>query len=218
VLALVAAGAVLAPWTVRNAAVFGRLVPIRDSFGKEFWMGNNLHATGTSYAAGGTTEITYAHPPDAFALKGRVPEAELMDALLREGAAYAWSEPGGFVARTAKKILWFWTAAPAHLVRSTLGGEAVRFRGLHLGYWIFFLACSAFAWWYGGGVPVEYGRLLTLYVTTYSLLYGLTHVGQARYRGEMEFIFVPLVAAGLVAMHDLFIRRGQQPDAGSVGP
>jgi hypothetical protein len=32
---------VLIPWTARNYAAFGRLVPIKDNFGLELWLGNN---------------------------------------------------------------------------------------------------------------------------------------------------------------------------------
>jgi hypothetical protein len=31
----------LLPWTIRNYAAFGQLVPIKDNFGLEFWLGNN---------------------------------------------------------------------------------------------------------------------------------------------------------------------------------
>ncbi len=31
----------LAPWTARNYAAFGKLVPIKDNFGLELWLGNN---------------------------------------------------------------------------------------------------------------------------------------------------------------------------------
>ncbi|MBC8165260.1 MAG: glycosyltransferase family 39 protein, partial [Bryobacteraceae bacterium] len=54
---------VLTPWTVRNWNVHGRLLLVKNSFGKELWMGNNPHATGTGYAVGGETEITNAYPP-----------------------------------------------------------------------------------------------------------------------------------------------------------
>jgi 4-amino-4-deoxy-L-arabinose transferase-like glycosyltransferase len=33
--------ACVAPWTVRNYAAFGKLIPIKDNFGLEFWLGNN---------------------------------------------------------------------------------------------------------------------------------------------------------------------------------
>ena len=205
IIAALAAVVVVTPWTARNYQVHGRLVPIRDSFGKEFWMGNNPQATGTGYAEGGTIEITYAYPPRAFALKGRVPEIQLMDALFAEALAYVRADPVAFAARTAKKIWWFWTMTPAGLVRSTQGGEALTFRWLHLGYWLGFLACAAVALVRGPRVPREYALILPLYTLTYSVLYGITHVGQARYRGEMEFIVLPLVAVGLLAA----LRRGR---------
>jgi len=201
-----AAVIVLTPWTVRNWQVHGRFVPIRDSFGKEFWMGNNPHATGTGYAEGGAIEITYAYPPKAFALKGRVPEIQLMDAMFAEALEYVQADPMAFVARTAQKGWWFWTMTPAHLVRSTQGGEALTFRWLHLAYWLAFLLFAAVALVRGPRIPREYALILLLYILTFSVLYGLTHVGQARYRGEMEFVVLPLVALGLTAGAVLVMR------------
>lgn len=198
-MAAVAAVAVLAPWTVRNYRVHGRFVPIRDSFGKEFWMGNNPHATGTGYVEGGAVEITYAHPPKALALKGHVPEIELMDAMFAEGLEYVRADLPAFATRTLRKIWWFWTMTPARLVRSSQGGEALTFRWLHLGYWLGFLVFSVLALARGPRVRREYVMVLMLYLLTYSVLYGITHVGQARYRGEMEFVLLPLVVTGLVA-------------------
>ncbi len=40
--------AALSPWLIRNAMVFHRFIPMRDSMGLELWMGNNgydLHWT-----------------------------------------------------------------------------------------------------------------------------------------------------------------------------
>lgn len=41
--------ACLAPWTVRNYVVFGKVVPTTDSGGKNLWIGNNPHATGSQH-------------------------------------------------------------------------------------------------------------------------------------------------------------------------
>lgn len=215
-LAAVAAVAVLAPWTVRNYRVHGRFVPIRDSFGKEFWMGNNPHATGTGYVEGGSVEITYAHPPKALALKGHVPEIELMDAMFAEGLEYVRADLPAFATRTLRKIWWFWTMTPARLVRSSQGGEALTFRWLHLGYWLGFLVFSVLALARGPRVPREYVMVLTLYLLTYSVVYGITHVGQARYRGEMEFVLMPLVALGIVTGAALL--RARRPRVRGAAP
>ena len=122
-----------------------------------------------------------------------------MDAMFAEGLEYVRADGAAFLARTAKKIAWFWTMTPTRLVRSSQGGEALTFRWLHLGYWLGFVVCASLALVLGPRIPREYVLILALYVITYSVLYGITHVGQARYRGEMEFIVLPLVAAGLVA-------------------
>jgi 4-amino-4-deoxy-L-arabinose transferase-like glycosyltransferase len=36
----------LAPWAVRNYRVFHRVIPVRDNFGMELWIGNHLNADG----------------------------------------------------------------------------------------------------------------------------------------------------------------------------
>jgi hypothetical protein len=36
----------LAPWTARNYAKFGKLIPVRGSFGLDFWLGNNSSVKG----------------------------------------------------------------------------------------------------------------------------------------------------------------------------
>lgn len=194
-------GLVLLPWTVRNYRVHHRLLLVKNSFGKELWMGNNPHATGTGYVEGGGREITAAYPPACDAIRTRISEMEMMDAMRDEAVAFIRQEPGRFVTRTLKKVAWFWTVTPSRLVRSQLGGEALRFRLLQTGYWMVFLVLMIL------GLRRtlrnrEYLVVLAGFVAYYSLVYGLTHVGQARFRGEMEFIFIPAVAAGLHAAYN----------------
>jgi 4-amino-4-deoxy-L-arabinose transferase-like glycosyltransferase len=43
VVASLALAATLSPWIIRNAVVFHRFIPMRDSMGLELWMGNNGH-------------------------------------------------------------------------------------------------------------------------------------------------------------------------------
>lgn len=189
--------AVLTPWTVRNYLVHDRILLVKDSLGKELWMGNNPHATGTGYALGGREEITNVYPPTALSLRGRVPEIVLMEALQREALGYIIAEPITFVRRTLKKILWYWTITPQDYLRSSRGGEALKFRWLHLGYWSVLVGLFTIGLAYSPARPREYLGVLLLYVVVYSLVYGITHVGQARFRGEIEFIFLPGAAAGL---------------------
>lgn len=195
---------VLTPWTIRNYRVHHRLVPIKNSFGKELWMGNNPNATGSAFALKGQKDIFQAFPPKCMSLWGKVSEIEFMDAMLREALDYIREAPGAFVMRTAKKIVWFWTAVPPSYLRSFGDAEAVRFWWLHTGYWIGFLALMVLAWWKGGSFVSEYNTVLGVYIFVYSITYGLTIVGNARFRGEIEYIFIPAVAAGVICLNRLF--------------
>ncbi|MFQ3577540.1 MAG: hypothetical protein SNJ52_00810, partial [Verrucomicrobiia bacterium] len=203
-LAILVAGlatlAVLTPWTLRNYEVHGRWMVIKNSFGKEFWMGNNPNATGTGLALGGQMEITNQHPPKANALKGWVTEMELMDAYKAEAMEWVRENPKDFIRITLQKIGWLWTMTPADRVRSVGGGEALVFRWVHATYWFAFLAVVGVGFLAGQRWPGEYTFILGLAVVLISLVYGLTHVGQARFRGEIEFLFIPAVAAALVAI------------------
>jgi len=42
--------------------------------------------------------------------------------------------------------------------------------------------------------------MLAVYFVFYSIVYGVTIVGNARFRGEMEFIFIPAVAVGFLSL------------------
>jgi hypothetical protein len=208
---LAAAVVVLTPWTVRNYAVHGRFVPIKDSLGKEFWMGNNPHATGSPMAEGGNEEITNAFPPQSYALRGRVAEADLMAALLREALDYCRAQPGAFVLRTAKKILWLWTAVPPRLLRTAGEGEAVRFWWLHVTYWTGMVLLAGASLWGARRWPTEYGLVLAACGVLYSAVYGLTIVGNARFRGEIEYLFIPAVSSGLLWVVDRLRGKDRSP-------
>jgi hypothetical protein len=186
---------VLTPWTIRNYRVHGRLLAVKDNFGKEFWMGNNPHATGTSFAEGGEVEITLQYPPRALSLAGKVPEIQIMDAFEAEAWDYVRSDRVAFVERTARKVLWFWTYVPASVARS-YGRFTAAVRFAHDGAWILLLALAALGVLTRRG-PWEYLAVLGFYLAVYSLAYGVTHVGQPRMRAEAEFILLPAMGAGV---------------------
>lgn len=206
ILAGVSVVACLVPWTIRNCQAHRRLVLVKNSFGKEFWMGNNPHATGTGYALGGAEEITNAYPPMAFEIRGKVSEMQLMDALKDEAKDWIRSNPQAFLKITAQKIVWLWTLPPKDRVRSTGDAEALLFRGVYLTGWIALLAMAVV-----GCVacrpPPEFYLVLGLFVAFYSGIYGLTHVGQARFRGEIEYLFLPAAAAGTTACLGFLLKR-----------
>jgi hypothetical protein len=190
---------VITPWTIRNHNVHGRLVPIKDSFPKELWYGNNPDATGTPFLRGGATPIDL--PEIWHEMYGKASEIQMMDAIAEKAWEYVRSDPAAFVRRTLTKILWFWTAVPRSLLRVTGEGEAVRFYWLHTGYWAAFLLAAALAvGWMKIRIPPLHAAALSAVILVYSAVYGLTIVGNARFRGEIEFIFIPLVSAFLAGV------------------
>jgi hypothetical protein len=195
--------ALLAPWTVRNAFVHGRLVPIKDSLGKELWIGNNPQATGTAYLPGGLVPVEETHPAPPG------PEAERFAAMGAAARGWIAAEPGAFAALTARRLLWLWSWPPADLVRHGLGGEAVVYRWGHVAAWLGLVGLALLG--ARGPHPEQLLALVALFGVA-SLVYGVTHVGQARFRGEVEFVLVPLAAAGL-----LRLRPSAAPSA-AAGP
>lgn len=186
----------ITPWTIRNYQVHGRFVPIKNSFPKEFWYGNCPQATGTPFVKGGQEPI--AMPDIWHELYGKVSEIELMDAILEKTMANIRADRPAFMRRTIQKAVWFWTAVPRSLLRSSHEGEAVKFYWLHTGYWTLFLLIGL------AGLlarhtrpPGDYTLVLAIVFLVYSAVYGLTIVGNARFRGEIEFLLIPIVSAVL---------------------
>lgn len=197
-----ALGTILAllPWTLRNHHVHGHWVPIKTSLGKELWMGNHPQATGTGYAPGGREEVTNVNPPRAFDFRGKVSEWELNEMLKGEAWDYMRQDPGALVRRTWRKWIWFWTWTPPEFLRSYGGGEARKFGGAAKAFWIFLLAGAAWGAWQNRGIPRDYALILAVFACTYGLLYSLTHVGQVRFRGEIEYLLFPAFGMGLSSL------------------
>ena len=81
----------IAPWTARNARVFGRFVVISTNGGVNLWMGNN------SQSRGGYMEL----PPEV----DRMNEADRDEYLGRKAKDYIREHPGVFLVGVFKKLL-----------------------------------------------------------------------------------------------------------------
>jgi 4-amino-4-deoxy-L-arabinose transferase-like glycosyltransferase len=82
---------VVAPWTIRNARVYGELVLVSTNGGITFWMGNTPHTDGAYMAT----------PAELNHLR----DNELEKVLKARAMDYIRQEPMAFVTRTAKKAL-----------------------------------------------------------------------------------------------------------------
>lgn len=187
---------VLAPWTIRNYRVNGEFMVIRSGAGP-FWVGNNPHANGTAVIEGGRQDVYVAFPPQCVSLGTELDETAYHRALRQEALDYIGHAPGAFIGRTLKKVAWFWTWVPEKFVNRAFEKPGLKFRMLQIGYWVILVALAVGAWMYRRPFPADYRLILCIYVLVGSVTYGLLHVGQARFRGEIEYIFIPAAACGL---------------------
>lgn len=95
----------LLPWTVRNAIVFGRIMPVSSNLKLELWIGNNPDATG-GMQNDRREPITEPRGALAKRLAG-LREADRNDVLGREALRYIWDHPGRFVVLRIKALFYF---------------------------------------------------------------------------------------------------------------
>jgi hypothetical protein len=91
----------LIPWTIRNYATFGRLMPIRDNFGLELWIGNHEGAT-----------ESHQYPNDFPILDpteyNRLGELPFMEARRHMAAQFILQHPLDFLSLSAWRFFGFW--------------------------------------------------------------------------------------------------------------
>ena len=163
----------LSPWLVRNYAVFGRFVFIRDDFGLQFRLGNWKGADGMLMA--------YLQPNlnreelEKFQRMGELGYAELCR---REAFGWIRENPGRFAVISLKRLFYYWNGVP----RETSSISPVDFRTSG------FLATSVLALW-GLGRAIRQKRpgawlfagLMLTYPTVYYFVFP-----HARYRHPIE--------------------------------
>ena len=163
----------LSPWLVRNYAVFGRFVFIRDDFGLQFRLGNWKGADGML--------MPYLQPNlnraelEKFQSSGELGYAELSK---REAFEWIRENPGRFAVISLKRLFYYWNGVP----RETNSLSPVDFRTSG------FLATSVLALW-GLGRAIHQRRpgawLFAGLVLTYPTVYYFVFP-HARYRHPIE--------------------------------
>jgi len=96
--------ATISPWIIRNAIVFHRFIPMRDSMGLEVWMGNNgpnLHWT-----SDGRHPL---HDIKELADYNRMGELAYMDHKMALAKAYIASNPGHYLFTSFRRFVYIWT-------------------------------------------------------------------------------------------------------------
>ncbi len=95
--------AVLAPWTARNYRAFHRLMPLRDNFGLELWMGNHPGADGffhfELHPLGSPIEL------QIFKIRGETSYVQMKQ---QQAMAFIKGHPREFSRLTCARIVCFW--------------------------------------------------------------------------------------------------------------
>ena len=102
---------VLAPWLIRNYVVHRQFVFIASTSGENFWRGNNLYATGTSYDEN-KTEIFELWPQTFKEKVQAMNEIQQKQFFEREALSFILANPGMAASLYAKKVYYFWWFSP----------------------------------------------------------------------------------------------------------
>jgi 4-amino-4-deoxy-L-arabinose transferase-like glycosyltransferase len=110
--------AALSPWMIRNAVVFHRFIPMRDSMGLELWMGNN----------GSNLRWTSddLHPLHDMKEQAEYDKGELayMDLKGAQAKAYIQAHPGWYAWMCMRRAVYLWTGYwsfdPAYLAEEPM--------------------------------------------------------------------------------------------------
>jgi 4-amino-4-deoxy-L-arabinose transferase-like glycosyltransferase len=102
--ASVTLAAAISPWLIRNALVFHRFIPMRDSMGLELWMGNN------GYSERWTSDQLHPlHNARELADYNRMGELAYMDHKKQQADAYIHAHPGWYAEMCVRRAVYLWT-------------------------------------------------------------------------------------------------------------
>ncbi|MGD8394925.1 MAG: hypothetical protein PVF43_05580 [Candidatus Eiseniibacteriota bacterium] len=110
----------LAPWTVRNAVVQGRFVPVATNLGFNFAGANNPYSRPDTNVLCAKDNIRW-QVVDRRALE-TMNEADFDRMLLRQGLSYMAAHPGRTLKRIGTRILYYWWTIPDMLRYNHLQG------------------------------------------------------------------------------------------------
>lgn len=212
IVASLAMAAALSPWLIRNAIVFHRFIPMRDSMGLEMWMGNNgydLHWT--------SNDVHPLHDPDELAAYNSMGELAYMDWKGREARAYIRDHSRWYAWMCVRRAvyLWtgFWSFNPDYLKLEPMDPANIPFAITLTLLMLFGLLA---AWRSAPFEVIRYGGVLFLY----PLMFYFVHPEAYRMR-PLDPLFVILGCNALIALRERMKTRAAVlpaiPEAAGVG-
>ncbi|NUP96169.1 MAG: hypothetical protein HUU28_08405 [Planctomycetaceae bacterium] len=195
-----AAGALCAPWMLRNQLALGAF-SLRPNLGVELRIGNHDEADGRPVPF----KYHPSHVPEELALYRELGEVQYSAENRERAVAWIRANPGRFVSLSARRSTLFWVSEPPSSdTRQTSGKSAARDPASWVKYASYVLAAV------GALVALAKARLerdvrilLVLSLLAFGAPYYLTHVSE-RYRFPVDPL---LVALGAVAVQHFRERR-----------
>jgi hypothetical protein len=190
------------PWTIRNYAVFHRLVPLRSNFPLELYIGNNENYGGTR--ARWPPPITKERETVRYF---RLGETAFMDEEMRKATDFIRTHPGKEVVLTWKRFIAFW-AGIANPLDEFPGAEPL-IKGLILCGALTGLGALA-------GILVlalrhsPYAFPLAICPIIFPCVYYITHTS-IRYRHPIDPIVIVLTSIALHSVAQRLSRRTDKP-------
>jgi 4-amino-4-deoxy-L-arabinose transferase-like glycosyltransferase len=160
----------LAPWTIRNYVTFERLIPLRDNFGLELWLGNRPGMRGTVDFSGDFPD----HDPSNYA---RLGELRFMDGKFDAAMKFIVGDPASFAGRVLRRIVEFW----------------------YVPYPFSWIAVSIFGW-LGAALAIrkdKNGWVWLIMLAVFPVVYCVTH-NFPTYRHPIEPLIILLAAYAVI--------------------
>jgi 4-amino-4-deoxy-L-arabinose transferase-like glycosyltransferase len=96
--------ATISPWLIRDAVVFHRFIPMRDSMGLELWMGNN-----GSNLRWTSDDLHPLHDMKELADYNNMGELAYMDHKAQQAKAYIHDHPAWYAWMCVRRAVYLWT-------------------------------------------------------------------------------------------------------------
>jgi len=124
-IASLALAATISPWLIRNAVVFHRFIPMRDSMGLELWMGNNGDNVRWT-----SDELHPLHDMKELAAYDKG-ELAYMDDKAQQALAYIQAHPDWYAWMCVRRAVYLWTGywsfKPEYLAQEPTDPENIPF-------------------------------------------------------------------------------------------
>lgn len=155
--------AAIAPWLIRDARLFHRFIPMRDSMGLELWMGNN------GYDLRWTSDDLHPlHDAAELADYNRMGELAYMDRKAAQAHAYMDAHPGWYAQMCLRRAVYLWTGYwsfnPAYLKLEPMDPANIP---LQTALTLLAVAGLCTAWKHSRWEAIRYGGVLFLFPILY---------------------------------------------------